>query len=69
MTNGSRVQPGIDAAEEHAQIGRDYIGDGFIDSGLELRFCWFPGRGHEARLVNVEVCLSRRALFRHAIDN
>jgi hypothetical protein len=28
MTDRSRVEAGIDAAEEHAQVGGDYVGHG-----------------------------------------
>ena len=68
MANSGRVESRIDSGKQHEQIGRDNIRHRFLSSGEELLLCWFPGRRHEAKSVDVEVRLSRGALFRQTID-
>ena len=47
MAHRGRVESGVDAAKEHAQVRSDHIADRLLSGREELFLCRFPGLRHE----------------------
>lgn len=62
MAHCRGVKTRIDPAKENAQIRSDNVANRLFSRGEKLLLGWFPGFD-QLRSVDIEMCLSRDALF------